>query len=197
MKDIVVYDLEIKKAIRSRGEDIIPGIQYCEGWNDHKGMGVSVLCAYDYASGRYRVFCEDNLSEFADLVKGKLVVGFNHIRFDNSVCLLGEGIEVGVEAQYDVLQAVWKASGLGPVFSPSTHGGFKLDDCARVNLGKQKTYNGALAPIAWQRGRIGTVIDYCLEDVRLTKLLFDMALNGELFKCPKTGKMLELAKPTL
>src|SRR3990167_4824418 len=87
MKNALIYDIEIVKAIRHRDEWPEDGIQYCDGWHDFTRMGVSVVGCYDYAEGRYRVFCEDNKREFRMLLeeRGPLCVGFNNIAFDNAV----------------------------------------------------------------------------------------------------------------
>lgn len=198
----LVYDLEIVRGIPKRGEDPVPGIDYCEGWGDHENMGISVLCAYDYAEDRYRVFCKDNWADFVALTAFRRpLVGFNSIRFDNAVIRHGPeegslGLDIQESYCYDVLREVWRAAGLGPNFSPKTHGGFRLDDMARVNLDRQKTGEGALAPVQWQRGEVGAVIDYCMEDVRLTKLLFDFALERRPLRSPVDGRELMLRHPS-
>ena len=51
---LVVYDIEIQKGILGKKEKPVPGIEYCNGWNDHANMGISVICAYDYEEDRYR-----------------------------------------------------------------------------------------------------------------------------------------------
>ena len=55
--------------------------------------------------------------------------------------------------------------------------GYGLDACCNANGIGSKTGNGALAPIDWQQGRIGSVIDYCLQDIKLTEQLFRIILG--------------------
>ena len=190
---MIVYDLEIKKAILSAGQDPTPGIEYCNGWKDHKGQGISVLCAYDYAQVRYRVFCGDNLCEFQNMVKDTLVVGFNSQYFDDRVCA-AHGLDV--KTGYDVLREIYIALGLEPW--PSKYGpeyrGYSLDAMAEANGFGAKSDKGALAPVAWQRGRVGHVVDYCLNDVRITKALVDLVLEGTPLMAPD-GRKLFLRKP--
>ena len=77
---MLVYDLEIVKAIPDKSGACKDGIEYCEGWQDHKNMGISVIGAYDYLEQKYRVFCKDNFAEFQKLVdKSNCLVGFNNI----------------------------------------------------------------------------------------------------------------------
>lgn len=192
----IVYDVEIIKAIPNKKDPKIEGIEYCEGWGDHKGMGISVICAYDYVERRFRAFCKDNFDEFQTLVDASdWVAGFNIINFDNKVCA-ANGIAVPEGKSYDILRAIWKAAGLDPtIFNSKTHGGFSLDAVADLNLGRKKTGHGALAPIEWQQGKYGSVIDYCLEDVRLEARLLNQILNEGKLMNPKDGKVLHIERP--
>lgn len=198
----LVYDLEIKKAIPPRDGALIEGIDYCSGWSDHANMGISVLCAYSSWDDRYRVFCDDNIAEFVTPAsKADLLVGFNNIAFDDAVlretphwAITAEEIPAIVR-RYDLLVETWRAAGLGPTFQYPTHAGYGLDAICLSTFNEGKTGNGALAPVDWQRGKVGNVIDYCLADVRLTKKLFEHALNDKPIKSPKGGEYLWLRNP--
>ena len=178
---MLAYDCEIVKAIQSKDERYEFGIDYCAGWNDFENMGISVICAYDWVADRYRVFCKDNLYLFDVLVAAHedVIVSFNGINFDDKLCA-ANGLRV--ESSYDILRQAWIAAGLDPdKYNHGTHGGFGLDGLARANGLPGKTGHGARAPIDWQRGRIGRVIDYCLEDVRLTvELMNEVVRHGRL-----------------
>lgn len=186
--NIIIYDLEIIKGIPDRNGEKLPGIEYCKGWDDHANMGISTLCVYDYAEDRYRVFTEDNKDEWRDLYLSRrpVSVGFNSIPFDNRVLSATDGWLVpDDDVCYDILRETWKAVGLGPEFNYKTHGGFGLDAMCIANNLPGKTGNGALAPVMWQRGEVGKVIDYCLTDVHRTKLLFDLVLMRAPILNPK------------
>lgn len=198
----LIYDCEIIRAIPDRNEPPIPDIQYCKGWGDHANMGVSVIGAYSYQQDRYRVFCKDNFEEFGELFRASdLAVGFNNIGFDDKLIaasniFFDENLmRFGAVPRYDILSEVWVAAGLKPTWSGPASAGFSLDAICRCTLGETKTGNGALAPIHWQRGKIGSVIDYCLQDIKLTKRLFDLVLAGEVIENPKNGYALTLMKP--
>lgn len=194
----LIYDIEILKGICGRNETMLDGIEYCEGWNDHVNMGISVIGAMQYHTRRPRVFLKDNFSEFQKFVDdGYLMVGFNSIPFDNKVIAATLGISIPEEQCYDLLREIWKAAGLGPVFSPSTHGGFGLDAVCETNFGVKKSGNGALAPVLWQRGQYGEVIDYCMNDIYMTDRLFAQIALGTPLINPKNGKPLQLRIPDL
>lgn len=168
----LIYDCEIIKAIPGKYEPRDPSIKYCDGWHDHANMGISVICAYHYPTDRYRVFCQDNFGEFQGLVMAcDQIIGFNSIKFDDQLCA-AHGIKV--QTTYDLLCEVFEASGQPRQYTPGlTRSGYGLHQIAHANLGQGKTGNGALAPVQWQYGQIGQVIDYCLQDVALVKKLID------------------------
>ncbi len=183
-KKIAVFDLEIKKSIE----------QCSKGWNSHDEMGISCLCLYDYFTDRYRVFDDHNQAECLEILRGyEIVVGYNITNFDwkvvNSNWNLPNlvGFTERKSRDFDILREIWKSKGLNPdVFSPRTHGGTKLDDVAFDTLGMRKTLNGAEAPKYYQQGRIGEVIDYCLEEVRIERLLFEfIVVNGYVIRYNK------------
>ncbi len=198
---ITIYDLEILRAIPGRDGSKTEGVDYCEGWNDHANMGVSVLCAYDYGTDRHRVFTAENAADWTDLVHdhSRTFVGFNSMRFDNAVLRATPGWAAPEDAIcYDLLREIWSAKGLDPDnFSGRTHGGVGLDAMCALNFGTNKTGNGALAPEMWQRGRYGEVIDYCLNDVRLTKQLMDKVLHHGALDVPKDAgsEWLKIRRP--
>jgi hypothetical protein len=196
MSNALIYDIEIVNAIPGKNGERVTGITYCAGWKDHANMGVSVIGAFDYATQRYRVFCKDNFTEFFRLCAERApLVTFNGLAFDNSVIGACCGVDLSAHPAYDILVELWAAVGLGPKFTYPTHAGFGLDAVCAYNFDERKTGNGALAPVMWQQGLIGEVIDYCLNDVRLTKLLYDRAEQGETLIIPPSGKLVTLRVP--
>ena len=191
---MLVYDIEIAKAIKGRGETKIKGIEYCGGWRDFDNMGIACICAYDYTDDRYRVFMEDNMNDFLSLtLVHDVIVGFNSHNFDNNLVMAEYGVDLG-EKTFDILREIWITVGLDPdKFVPATHGGYGLDDMCDINFGMKKTGNGALAPVDFQQGRYGSVIDYCVSDVRLTKMLMDRILDKGFLISPKeVGRSLNM-----
>jgi hypothetical protein len=205
---MLVFDIEIAKAIPSKSEMknpffMEPGIDYCEGWEDFENMGIACLCTYDFRTGRSNVYLPDNLEAFFVAAFGgsqpRTLVSFNGINFD------GRLLEFHVPDEYrfaltsashlDLLQMIWKAEGLGPVFQYPSHTGYGLDAVAKANEVGGKSGNGAVAPVLWQQGKIGAVVDYCLHDVYLTSLLFDRALRGRLCNPRYRGRILNIEVP--
>ncbi len=169
---IIIYDCEIINAINVKTE--LKDIKTCAGWHDFKNMGISVICAYDFQADRYRVFTADNMDAFRTLVdQSDVVIGYNSLVFDNPLCRANQ-INIEDRKSWDLLNEILLSAGLSSPFMEKDYETFSLSACSLANLGLNKKTDGADAPIQWQRGRIGTVIDYCLNDVFLTKGLFDL-----------------------
>lgn len=175
---MIIFDVEIKKAIQGRNEARIEGIEYCEGWRDFKGMGVACVCTIDTQSNLSRAFTSSRLGELQVYLATDVTGGFNTRRFDMPL-LAEHGVHVDGERHYDALEEVWKACGLDPDnFQPRTHGGWGLDAIMQQTFGLAKTGHGAMAPVWWQQGDHSKVIDYCLNDVWLEGKLITHMLNG-------------------
>lgn len=171
---MIIYDAETLKPAKTSYEEQIPFIDYAEGFEDFEGMGVSVICTLDTETGLPGVWLKDSFPAFSDYMRGKIIGGFNNIRFDNAL-LNANGIEIS--GGYDLLREIWILLGLNPdKFSPLSHGGYSLQKLCESNLkGWGKTMDGVLAPVEWQRGNLGKVINYCMRDVLLTSMLFQRA----------------------
>lgn len=169
--DAVVYDLEIVRCVPCNGEEREPDLEYCGGWGDRAGMGISVLCAYDMYLGRMHTFLADNLDDFFELITHRQhLIGFNSKQFDDRVVEAVTGRHI--ETTYDLKDEVFAATGEKRGMSPK--GGRTLDELCRVNLGgAKKSEHGGDAPKLWQRGKYGRVINYCMKDVWLTARLVD------------------------
>lgn len=197
---MLIYDIEIKNAIPPKDGALDPEVAYCAGWGDHANMGIACIGCYDYVEDRYRVFMDDNLLDFYALacVRSPLV-GFNNIAFDDAVIRATAGeLYPGddVAHRYDILVQLWEAAGLGPKFQYPSHMGFSLDAVSKANFGAAKSGNGALAPVDFQRRRYGALIDYCLNDVRLTKRALDWILtHGWLADPREPTRRLHVRRP--
>lgn len=193
----VIYDVEIRYAPAPRpGEAREEGIRYCRDWRDYSNMGLAVVCAFDTYEKRPRVFLKDNLKGFGELCEAAdYCVGYNNASFDNGV-LFANGIIIPREKTYDLLYEIWAGLGLNPdKFYSRTHGGYGLNPVAMANNCGSKTGSGAHAPTLWQRGKYGEVIDYCTNDVEITRRIFYQVMRSGIVTCPKTGNPIKIRKP--
>jgi DEAD/DEAH box helicase domain-containing protein len=156
---IVVYDIEIA----------IPIEELKHGWEDAKKgkAGLASVVCYDSTSRRYHLYDKYTFDVcFDHLASADLLVGFNNIEFDTPALegTLGKKLLV---PQYDIIQAIRKANG-----TPFVKG-YKLGQITERTLGLAKSGSGESAPHLYREGRIGELLDYNLNDVFLTKELYN------------------------
>jgi hypothetical protein len=176
---MIVIDAEIKKGILNKKEMPLEGIEYCDGWRDFANMGVSVVCTYDIHTHLTRTFLEEDFDELRLYLGDQPTAGFNTRRFDLPL-LEHHGITVNQARHLDVLERIWVTLGLDPDnFDWRTHGGWSLDAIMTATFGLAKSGHGAMAPVWWQQGRKGRVIDYCGRDVWLEGKLVSHILEGK------------------
>ena len=168
---MIIYDIEIANPIPPKSGELLPNITYAKGWDHPATMGIACIGVYDYVRDVYRVFGEYELEEFSALLKSQdCYAGFNNIGFDNKL-LRAYDVEISDSRSYDILAQIYSALG-------SRQKGCKLDQVIKANFSSGgKTGDGAEAPIWWQRGYHTKVIDYCLNDVKLTKMLLDRIIR--------------------
>jgi DEAD/DEAH box helicase domain-containing protein len=175
--NIVIFDCEIRALIPDHDKPRNPDLNYCQGWHDFEGMGISVVTAYDIKEAMPHVFMADNLLDFAKLVADRdLCVTFNGTMFDLPL-LDAHGIVTPSQKHLDLARAIWAAAGVPAGEHPK---GLGLDALCWANNIPGKTGNGADAPRLWQSGQHGRLIDYCLGDTLATLRLYRLiaSCNG-------------------
>ncbi len=181
--NVIVLDCEIKKLIPEKGKENLTGYEYCKKWTDFMGMGLSCCCVYDFKHDTYHVFLEDNLDELQALVDRRtLVIGHNIKTFDN-LLLAANGVIVPPDKTWDSLCESWSALGMPEVYTKgSTPSNLKLSDFARCNLtGQTQQGHGSAAPKLFQNGNMGSLLNYCLQDVKDSVSLLKIILRtGQL-----------------
>jgi hypothetical protein len=176
---IVVYDLETKNSPVTSAD-----------WKRWDWMGISVGCAYDFSTGEYTVYLDDNLPALIDLLNSAdLVAAFNHISFDNNL-LAGTPASIAgdqklmIKQNYDMLVESRAGAGVDTYTK-----GFKLDAHLKATLGPgaMKTGDGAFAPDLYKAGKHGELISYCLADVHRERLLFEHVWSSGNLGCEHKG----------
>jgi|ERR1043165_5184364 hypothetical protein len=185
--------------------DTPPHIFQKIGWENKVALGLAIGCYWDYQDMRLHFFDRSTLAGtmrfFVD--RSPLLVSFNGTTFDfalmrallrheealHSLC---DAFKSLCAQGYDVLQEIWKAY----PESKLVRGLNGLDAIAQANgLGK-KAMDGATAPRLWAQGRIAEVVQYCAEDVRKTRVLFELAC-GDMPILRSDGKPIMLPRATM
>ncbi|MEK7148772.1 MAG: ribonuclease H-like domain-containing protein [Patescibacteria group bacterium] len=163
MQNEIVIDIETKKSFDDVG-----------GKENMKMLGVSCAGAYFYATNTYYAYEEHELPILEKLLLScDRIIGFNTNHFDLPVLSAYMDWErLKRVPSFDLLQEITKI--LGHRVS--------LDSAVSATLGAKKSANGLQALEWFKEGKIAEIKKYCLEDVRLTKELFEYGQkNGKIF----------------
>jgi len=162
----VVIDLETKYTFRE--------------YSRPDQLQVSVAAIYDYKTGKGTVFTEDELGRlFPILEAASYVIGFNSDHFDLPVLQPYYSGKVTHLSSFDILEDIRRLIGKR----------IGLNDIASATLSKGKTGNGLKAVEYFKEGRWEELKKYCLDDVFLTKDVFEYGVkNGEVFYQTVAGK---------
>ena len=137
-------------------------------------LGISVVGVFSYEENRYDAYLEADLSTklAPRLQSAELIIGFNIRRFDMPVLQPYLSYSITTLPVLDIMEEVVK--NLGHRLS--------LDSIAQATLGQGKSGSGLDALRWFKEGRFDLITKYCLDDVRLTKEVYDYGKqHGRLF----------------
>jgi len=137
-------------------------------------LGISVAGIYSYEENRYDAYLEADVKTKLGprLQSADLIIGFNIRRFDMPVLQPYLPYSITTLPLLDIMEEVVK--NLGHRLS--------LDSLAQATLGQGKSGSGLDALKWFKEGRFDLITKYCLDDVRLTKELYDYGKqHGRLF----------------
>ncbi len=164
----IVFDIETSNFFTDTGS------------NDPASLSLACVCTHDSATDAYTSYFEEDLPKLWPILeKTDLLIGYNSDHFD--IPLLNKYYPGNLTAirSLDLMKEIKKVLGRR----------IGLDAIASATLGKNKSADGKLANIWWRQGEKQKVVDYCIDDVRITKELYDHALREGRVKYPD-GKMI-------
>jgi DEAD/DEAH box helicase domain-containing protein len=164
---IVVFDLETRRSFAEVG-----------GRSQFHRLGVSVGVAYRYDLEEFLVVTEETVSELVNLLlEAELVVGYNIRGFDYEVLRAYTEEKLQELPTLDLMFDLEERLGFRP----------KLDSVASATLGEGKTADGMQALEWWRLGEIDKIIEYCQEDVRVTRDLYDFGKRNRWVQVSRFG----------
>jgi DEAD/DEAH box helicase domain-containing protein len=166
--NLAFFDLETQRLAEEVG-----------GWGNIHLMRLAVGVVYDKGSNGFEVFAEEEVENLIERLRGfDLVVGFNIRRFDYRVLAAYTGFDFRQLPTFDILEDIYQRLGFR----------LSLGHLAEQTLGKTKIADGIQA-VRWLReGKLDAVVEYCKDDVAITKDLFDFGLSrGYLVYQTKDG----------
>ncbi len=152
--DKIVFDIETKNSFADVG-----------GEENVAKLDVSVVGVYSYNQDKYFCFEDNELQKLSHLLKNAgLLVGFSSKRFDLPILNKYFDFNLAAIPHFDILEEIEKNFGRRVA----------LGVLAEANLGLKKTGHSLEAIGMYKRGEIGRLKEYCLQDVKITKEIFDL-----------------------
>ncbi len=129
-------------------------------------------------------FWEDDLPKLEPMLRDTdLIVGYNLVGFDMPIIGNYLGADIVNLPNLDLMVAAYKKLGFRP----------KLDSLTTATLGASKIGSGADAVRYYASGELDKLKEYCLEDVRLTKRLYEYGRdNGRIKYFDRSGFIKEI-----
>jgi len=165
MKDKLVIDIETKDTFQEVG-----------GKENVEKLSASFIGAYSYNQDQYLSFHENELEKFGPLLQNaNLIIGFAINRFDLPVLNKYYNFNLLSLPRLDLLEEIELVYGQR----------ISLDILAKANLAISKTGHGLDAIEYYKQGNFQALADYCLQDVRITKDLYELIKTQGYLSIPK------------
>ena len=178
--DTLVFDIETQNFFTD------PDV----GWDNYAALKISVVGVYSYIEDRYYCYEENEMDKLAELFgDARRIVGFSMNRYDipvlnNYFQRLKGAPKLWEMERVDLLEEIEMATGSS----------VSLDRLAGANLGLSKTHHSSEAGALYREGKIDELKEYCVNDVKLTKELYDLYRKQNFLMVPskKTGEVVKV-----
>ncbi len=131
-------------------------------------MTISVVGIYEYEGDKYSTFTQEEFGKLWPILENvDMFITFNGDHFDIPLLNKYYPGDLFKIKSLDLLKEMHKSAGRR----------MKLDQIAEGTLGVNKSGHGLDAIRWWRDGEVDKVKKYCLDDVRITKDLYEYALK--------------------
>jgi len=146
---------------------------FVRGHIDVAEQELTVVAIHDSETGDYTSYEKEELQLLWPIIeRADLLIGYNSDAFDIPLLNRYYPGDLSHIRSLDLLTEVQKVLGRR----------IRLQSLAEATLGKGKTGDGSLAGVWWRAGEKDKVRAYCIEDVRLTRELYEHALAHGVLK---------------
>ncbi len=171
----IVFDIETQNTFQEVGSP------------DPAALSISLVGVYDYETDSYTSYLENELSKLWPLIeKADLLIGYNSDHFDIPLLNKYYPGDLTKIKSLDLLKEIRNSFGRR----------VKLDSVALGTFNQGKSGHGLEAITWWRSGEIDKIRKYCLEDVRLTKELYEYAVKNSLVKCKEGAETFDIKLDT-
>jgi DEAD/DEAH box helicase domain-containing protein len=143
------------------------------GHIDVNEQELTVVAIHDSETDIYSSYFKEDLPKLWPIIeRADMLIGFNSDTFDIPLLNRYYPGDLSHMRSLDLLSEVQKVLGRR----------IRLQSLAEATLGRGKAGDGLKAGDWWREGRRDDVAKYCIEDVRLTRELYDYALKNGVLK---------------
>ncbi len=143
------------------------------GHIDVREQELTVVAIHDSETGEYSAYFKDELPQLWPIIeRADMLVGFNSDSFDIPLLNRYYPGDLSSIRSLDLLSEVQKALGRR----------IRLQSIAEGTLGKSKSGDGLTAGEWWKSGDREKVREYCIDDVRITRAIYEYALKNGVLK---------------
>lgn len=173
MTNEIVFDIETQNTYQEIGS------------RDNRLLKVSLVGVYESATDSYTSYLESELPKLWSVFeRADRIIGYNNKGFDIPVLANYYPGDLAKIPSLDILEEIERYLGFR----------IKLDNVAQATIGTGKSGNGLQAVEFWKNGEIDKLREYCLQDVKVTKEIYDFGLkNGRVMYVDTLGRKNEIA----
>ncbi len=164
----ITFDIETKNFFQDVGS------------NDPTALDISVVCIHDSATGEYTSYFEQDFKKLWPILEqSDMLITWNGDHFD--IPLLNKYYPGDLKKikSLDLMKEVQKVLGRR----------LKLDGVGEATLNRNKSGHGIEAVEWWRNGELDKLVKYCIDDVKLTRELYDYALTNGHLKYKELGEV--------
>ena len=145
---------------------------------DLSRMDISVVGIHDSETGRLTSYTKEEFSALWPIIeRADLLIGFNSDTFDIPILNRYYPGDLTRIRSLDLLVEVQNVLGRR----------IRLQSLADATLGVGKSGNGLEAVEWWQQGEVEKVRQYCMDDVKITRKIYDYAIKHGKLKYKELG----------
>ena len=171
----IVFDIETQNFFHDVGK------------RDPALLDISLLAIHDSLDNSYKSFLHSELRDLWPILeKADLLIGYNSEYFDIPLLNKYYPGDLTQIKHVDLMKEIKKTLGrrLG------------LNAVAKATLGIEKSGHGSQGLVWWKNGEIEKLRDYCIQDVKITKELYEYALRNGYVKYEDLGTVKDIKLDT-
>ena len=167
----ITFDIETKNIFQDVGS------------NNPVDLDISVVCIHDSLTDQYTSYLEKDFKNLWPILEqADMLISWNGDHFDIPLLNKYYPGDLTHIKSLDLMREVQKVLGRR----------LKLDSVGEATLNQNKSGHGLEAVEWWRNGEVDKIIKYCIEDVRLTKDLYDYAIANKSLKYKELGTLKEI-----